>query len=104
MKAMLMAGGRAGAIFAFTIPAQAALLWDWSYSGAGISAAGTFTTDNVADSLGFYQIIDISGSRDGTAITGLQATGTAIPGNAPYAVDNLVSLTGPQLTVNGFGF
>jgi hypothetical protein len=104
MKAMLMAAAMAGAIFTFTIPAQATLLWDWSYSGAGISAAGTFTTDNVADSLGFYQIIDISGSRDGTAITGLQATGTAIPGNAPYAVDNLVSLTGPQLTVNGFGF
>lgn len=104
MKTMLMAAVMAGAMFASTIPAQATLLWDWSYSGAGISAAGTFTTDNDADSLGFYQIIDISGSRDGTAITGLQTTGTAIPGNAPYAVDNLVSLTGPQLTVNGFGF
>jgi hypothetical protein len=94
----------AGALFASAIPAQATLLWDWSYSGVGISAAGTFTTDDVADGLGFYRITDISGTRDGIAITGLQASFTPIPGNAPFAVDNLVSLTGPQLTENGFGF
>jgi hypothetical protein len=38
------------------------------------------------------------------AITGLQPAGTAIPGNEPYAVDNLVNATPPQLTVHGFGF
>ena len=29
--------------------AQAALTWNWQYSGAGISAAGTFTTDDAPD-------------------------------------------------------
>jgi hypothetical protein len=38
------------------------------------------------------------------AITGLQPTGTPIPGNEPYAVDNLVSAVEPRLTVHGFGF
>jgi hypothetical protein len=38
------------------------------------------------------------------AITDLQPTGTAIPGNEPYAVDNLVSAAEPRLTTHGFGF
>ncbi len=49
-------------------------------------------------------ITGITGSRNDQVITGLQATGTPIPGNAPYAVDNLVSSGGPQLTEHGFGF
>src|SRR5262249_40501194 len=80
------------------------LTWDWSYSAAGISASGTFTTDDTADGLGFYQIVGITGTRDGVAITGLQPTGTSIPGNEPFTVDNLIRTTGPQLTGDGFGF
>lgn len=38
------------------------------------------------------------------AITGLQPTGTAIPGNEPFAVDNLISAADPHLAENGFGF
>jgi len=39
-------------------------------------------------------------------ITDLQPAGTAIPGNEPFAVDNLLSAAGagPQLTGNGFGY
>jgi hypothetical protein len=37
-------------------------------------------------------------------ITGLQPRGTAIPGNEPYAVDNLVSAAEPHLTTHGLGF
>jgi hypothetical protein len=84
--------------------AKAVLLWNWSYSGAGISASGTFTTKDVPDGTGFYQIVAITGTDNGATITGLRPTGTAIPGNEPYAVDNLVSATGPQLTEHGFGF
>ena len=84
--------------------AQASLLWHWSYSAGGIHAEGTFTTTKLPDGNGFYQIVGITGTRNGVKITGLQPTGTAIPGNQPYAVDNLVSAAGPQLTVNGFGF
>lgn len=83
---------------------QTSLLWHWSYSAGGIYAEGTCTTTDVPDGNGFYQIVGITGTRNGVAITGLQSTGTAIPGNQPYAVDNLVSAAEPQLTVNGFGF
>src|SRR5215831_9254353 len=85
-------------------PATALLLWNWSYSGAGISASGTFTTNDAPDRAGFYQIVRIGGTDNGATITDLQPTGTAIPGNEPYAVDNLVSAVEPRLTTHGFGF
>src|SRR5205823_7828554 len=85
-------------------PASASFIWDWSYSGAGVVASGTFTTDDTPDGAGFYLITSIAGTRNGETITGLQPTRTSIPGNEPFAVDNLVSLNGPQLTHNGFGY
>ncbi len=85
-------------------PSRAALLWSWSYDAPGITAGGTLTTDDVADSQGFYQIFGITGSRNGIAITGLQPTDTAIPGNEGFPVDNLISASGPQLTGEGFGY
>ena len=84
--------------------ANASLYWNWSYSGDGITASGTFVTNDTPDGLGFYLIGAITGSRNGQAITALQPTGTAIPGNEPFAVDNLVRLNGSQLTHNGFGY
>lgn len=85
-------------------PATAALLWRWSFSGPGVSASGTFTTDETPDSEGFYRITNITGKANGGALTGLQPAGTAIPGNAGYPVDNLVRAAAPQLTGHGFGF
>jgi hypothetical protein len=87
-----------------TESADASLLWDWSYSGPGISAQGTFTTVDTPDSLGFYLITGITGVRNGEIITGLQPAGTPIPGNEPYDVDNLVRAGTIQLTKNGFGY
>lgn len=84
--------------------ARAAITWDWSLTGTGIDAAGTFTTSDTADSSGFYAITGITGSRNGVAITGLEPANTAIPGDEPYIVDDLLSASGPQLTLNGFGF
>jgi hypothetical protein len=84
--------------------AKALLLWNWSYNGTGVSASGTFTTNDAPDAAGFYQIVGITGTDNGATITGLQPTGTPIPGNEPYAVDNLVSAVEPRLTVHGFGF
>ena len=93
----------AGALAA--APAAQALDWGWSYAaGTDVQASGTFVTADVADAQGWYQITDIAGERNGVAITGLQPTGTWIPGNEPFAVDNLVRLDGEQLTGNGFGF
>ncbi|WP_326538132.1 PEP-CTERM sorting domain-containing protein [Pseudorhodoferax sp.] len=85
--------------------AWADVVWNWSYGATGIQASGTFTTVDAPDADGFYLITGITGSRNGDAITGLYPTGTAIPGNEPFELDNLVRL-GPQdqLTVHGFGF
>jgi hypothetical protein len=85
--------------------APASTVWNWTYTAAGITANGTFTTDDVPDPTGGYLITGITGMRNGSSITALQPAGTAIPGNEPYNVDNLVFLQeGQQLTKAGFGF
>ena len=85
--------------------APASTLWNWTYTAAEITASGTFTTADIPDSTGGYLITGITGIRNGSPIIGLQPTGTAIPGNEPFDVDNLVFLQqGPQLTKAGFGF
>lgn len=84
--------------------AASALTWSWGYSGAGILASGTLQTNDVPDSSGFYLISGITGKRNGEKITGLQPAGTAIPGNEPYSVDNLIRFNFAQLTGNGFGY
>lgn len=90
---------------AAVVPAIGSSLWTWSYSATDITATGTFTTVDNPDATGGYLITVIAGARNGQLITGLQPTGTWIPGNEPYAVDNLIYLgPGPQLTKNGFGF
>jgi len=99
----LAAVALATAALAPTSQVQAAT-WSWDYIAAGISAGGTFTTTDTPGADGFYTITAITGLRNGVAITGLQPAGSAIPGNDPYAVDNLVSISGPQLTWNGFGY
>lgn len=86
-------------------PALSSTLWNWDYSGSGITAKGTLTTADNPDGSGGYLITSITGTRSGETITGLQPTGTSIPGNQPYIVDNLVFRgSGPQLTSDGFGF
>jgi hypothetical protein len=87
-----------------TIQAASALTWRWNYFASDIEAIGTFTTNNTPDDLGFYQILGISGTRNGETIIGLQPAGTPIPGNEPFNVDNLISLNSQQLTGDGFGY
>lgn len=84
--------------------AHASLLWNWSYTGAGIGASGTFATADTADAQGFYAINQITGQRNGVAITGLAPAGVPVPGNAPFGIDNLVASAGPFLTASGIGF
>ncbi|MDZ8096050.1 MAG: PEP-CTERM sorting domain-containing protein [Nostoc sp. DedQUE05] len=87
-----------------TMPAASALSWNWNYSGTGIVANGTFTTNDTPNDLGSYLITGITGTRNGETITGLQPAGTPIPGNEPFNVDNLISLNTQQLTGDGFGY
>src|SRR4051794_35224529 len=84
--------------------ASGSSLWNWNYSGPGISAQGTFTTVDTPDGAGFYLITGITGVRNGQTISGLQPVGTPISGNEPFDVDNLVRSGTSQLTKNGFGF
>jgi hypothetical protein len=101
----LIATGLVLGIAAFAFPAHASTVWSWNFAGSGIRASGTFTTLDVPDAQGGYLITSVTGVRNGQAITALQPTGTWIPGNEPYAVDNLVFTgPGPQLTKAGFGF
>jgi hypothetical protein len=45
--------------------AKALLVWNWSYSSAGVSASGTFTTNDAPDAAGFYQIVGITDTDNG---------------------------------------
>lgn len=78
--------------------------WTWRYAGPGVQAAGRFTTSPHGDESGGFEIIQISGSRQGVAIAALQGRGTAIPGNEPYHVDNRLFPREPRLTGDGVGF
>jgi hypothetical protein len=90
------------------------LKWKWSYetpenfAGAKTKAQGKLITDTDEDADGYFNIIDIKGKRNGEEITGLYPAGASIPGNTPYAGDNLIAykktMAGPQLTKNGLQF
>jgi hypothetical protein len=86
-----------------TLPAKA-VEWRWSYQGEGAAASGVFTTKDTPNADGFYEITGIKGEANGVVITGLQPTGTSIPGNDGYPVDSLVRTEAPQLSLHGFGF
>jgi hypothetical protein len=87
------------------VPANASRLWKWHYTASGITAGGTLTTPDRPNANGGYLITQITGTRNGSSITALQAPGTSIPGNEPFLVDDLVFPgPGPQLTSHGFGF
>jgi PEP-CTERM motif len=93
------------ACVAAAVPAHATTTWLWNYAGTGVTASGTLSTADTPDAAGFYQIVSITGSRNGDTITGLFPTGSAIPGNEPFVIDNLIRMDGPgQLTVEGFGY
>lgn len=93
----------AGALFVQTAGAEK--IWNWTYRGGSIVASGTFTTSENVDSLGFYLISSIAGHRNGDPIKKLHPTGSAIPGNEPHTLDNLIRIdTKGQITVHGFGF
>ncbi len=91
-----------GALSAQTASATA---WNWRYSGSGLNADGSLRTSDTPGADGYYQILSIAGSRNGDAIVGLYPTGSAIPGNEPYVIDNLIRISGSgQITLEGFGY
>ncbi len=93
----------AGALFTQSVRAEK--IWNWRYTGGNIAASGTITTSETMDSEGFYQISSITGHRNGEPIARLYPSGSAIPGNEPYVLDNLIRIgTSGQITMYGLGF
>jgi hypothetical protein len=87
---------------------RAVLKWRWSVTGASFDASGHLITSIKSNDEGFLQITSLDGQANGVAISSLVPTGTAVPGNEIYTVDNLVRLpsagNAAQLTGDGFAF
>jgi hypothetical protein len=84
---------------AIAAPASAKV-FDFSYAGPGIDAAGTFTTTNTPDADGFYTITSIEGTRNGVSMT-LLPPGT-YPADGPN--DNLVQPGTNMVDFGGVSF
>jgi hypothetical protein len=78
--------------------AQADQSWVWSYTGAGVTASGTFTTAGAA--VVAEDILSFTGQRNGAAITGLVALGA----DPDFLYDNQFSATGDHFTDGGVVF
>ena len=83
------------------------VIYDFSYTGVGISASGVFTTQSTANA-GQFLITSISGQRNGVAITGLDST---LDPNFPPDFLLYVPATNTQTLLNpsyldnfGFGY
>ena len=88
-----------GAALAVVAPVvHAALLWNFSLSGGGLSASGVLSTTDVANGAGFYTVTGINGTIDGDPITALLPPGTFL------ANDNLFRPLAPQFTNAGVSF
>ncbi len=75
--------------------AHADQTWAFSYTGAGVTASGTFTTASAAPVA--QDVLSISGTRNGVAILGLVPLGM----NLTYAYDNQFNPAAPYFTENG---
>jgi PEP-CTERM motif len=78
--------------------AQAQQVWAWSYSGTGVTASGTLTT--AGNALSFEDVLAVSGTRNGEAITGLVPVGD----DPDFLYDNQFTATAPHFTDGGLLF
>jgi PEP-CTERM motif len=88
----------AGAVLAGGISTAQAETWAFSYTGPGITASGTFTTAGAA--LALEDILSISGTRNGVAITGLVPLDT----DPNFTYDNQFTIGSPNFTEGGMLF
>ena len=73
-------------------------IWAFSYTGVGVTASGTFTTAGSA--LVPENILSISGTRNGAAITGLVPVGV----DPDFLYDNQFTRISPNFTDGGMLF
>ena len=78
--------------------------WQFTYSGAGVTASGDLTT--LATPVGGeYQIVGLTGTRNGVAMNALLPGGTySASGGGLLISDNELSPTAPYLDLSGFTF
>lgn len=72
----------------------------WSYTGDGVNASGTFTTDPISG--GTYLITGITGQRNGEIITGLSTFGGA--NNLLYTVFAYFDIFGLSYVAGGTAY
>jgi hypothetical protein len=72
------------------------ITWNFSFSGTGVSAAGTFTTDSQPAS-GSYLITALDGLRNGAVMSLLAANGYA-------SNDNLLLANSPYFDLGGLSY
>ena len=96
--------GHLGTSVSFTATLVPSLDWAFSYSGTGVVASGVLTT--LATSVGgHYQIVGLSGTRNGQAMNALFPAGTYVASGGGLLVsDDLLSATDPYLETGGFTF
>ena len=96
MRVLLMA------LLAWAPLAQATLLWNYSYSGAGASGSGYLTTSSNLQG-GSYAITGISGMRGDQPVESLLAAGTyPTSGGSVLNSDNRLHPSAPFLGTGGF--
>jgi len=78
--------------------AHAVTIWNFSYSGPGVTASGSFTTAGAA--LTPEALLSISGVRNGVAITGLVPLGA----DPDFFYDNEFTVASPNFTDGGMVF
>ena len=96
--------GHLGTPVALSVTSVPELEWQFSYSGAGVTADGILTT--LATPVGGdYQIVGLQGERNGMAMNALLPGGTwSASGGGLLISDNLLSPTDPFLDLYGFTF
>lgn len=94
---LLVAGAIALSSLVASTAAQA-LTWTFSYSAPGITASGSFTTAGAA--LVAEDILSITGTRNGQAITGLVPVGS----DPEFIYDNQFTISAPNFTDGGMLF
>ena len=93
-----LAACAAVSVLALCSAAHAVQVWSWTYSGAGVNAAGLLTTAGSA--LVPEDILSFSGTRNGEAIVGLVPLGA----DSNFIYDNQFQAGAPQLSLDGVLF
>ncbi len=96
--------GHLGTSIAFTASLVPSIDWAFSYFGAGVNASGVLTT-LATPAGGAYQIVGLTGTRNGQAMNALFPAGTyAASGGGALISDDLLFGANPYLTTGGFTF